>query len=386
MSKVDNRALSYGQVNLVPRYSELQSRSDADLSVEFLGRRYVTPVVPANMQSVINGNIARWLSAEGAFYIMHRFDDTRAFVEWANRENWRLISISVGVKEEDRELLRWITAQNYRVDVICIDIAHAHHVLTRDMIRFICETPFKSCLGDWTDDSPAIRDGVAAPGRGFTSIPLAYKPKIIAGNVATPEAVRDLTEWGADAVKCGLGGGTNCTTRNQTAFHIPMFTCVWNCADEIKQCSYDFQRFGACGRVPLIADGGIRQNGDIAKALVAGMHGHGQCLVMAGGLFAACTDAPGENVYGNSRVVSGATGVHECKGEITHKRHFGSASYRAKGENKHVEGVEIELPCNGLTYAEKYEEIRQSLSSAVSYAGGKDISCFRDVKWVEVAG
>jgi GMP reductase len=358
---MSNRALSYSRVQLVPRYSELQSRSKADLSVEFLGRKYRAPWVPANMDSVINEEIAYWLSENDYFYIHHRFGNTQAFVERATRENWKLISISVGVNNDDKILIDWLgrgvesptmfRREKLRIDVVTVDVAHAHHALVRDMIEYI-----RQCL------------------------PHA---KIIAGNVATPEAVRDLAVWGASAVKVGIGGGGVCTTRYQTGFHVPMFTCVRDC---VRKGGIRVDASGCClnedhASVPIIADGGIRYNGDIAKALVAGAS-----MVMCGGLLAACTDAPGENVYGDSYVTHTGLGPREHNGKVTHKRMHGSASYRQKGEHKHVEGVEINLPCNGLTYAEKYEEITQSLSSAVSYAGGSTVVAFKDVKWVEVAG
>jgi GMP reductase len=366
---MSNRALSYSQVQLVPRYSELKSRSDADLSVEFLGRRFKLPVLPSNMLSVINADIAHWLSENDYPYIYHRFDvpPTRYLVDRANRENWKLISISVGVKDEDKQLLTRLATEGKRVDWICVDVAHGAHLLVKEMIAFIRGL-------EWKRKTTIISSNTHEYDQW---------PKIIAGNVATPEAVRDLVDWGADAVKVGIGGGGVCTTRYETGFHVPMFTCVRDCVRQgrirVDDSSIGFAEDYA--PVPIIADGGIRHNGDITKALVAGAS-----MVMCGGLLAACTDAPGENVYGDSYVTHTGLGPREHNGKVTHKRMHGSASYRQKGEHKHVEGVEINLPCNGLTYAEKYEEITQSLSSAVSYAGGSTVVAFKDVKWVEVAG
>lgn len=360
------KSLSYSDIFLVPRYSELESRSLADVSVQFLGRKFNLPVIPSNMSSVVDINICKWLSFNNYPYIYHRFADTKAFVIQANKENWPLISISVGVKDLDRKLIKEL--QEYRVDWVCIDTAHGHSKLTKDMIEFIKTISFGRNLNDYYDNS--------------------VRAKIIAGNVATPEAVRDLAEWGADCVKVGIAGGGACSTKNMTGFHIPMFSCVKNCVDNggMKQVARLWDEGGGFktkiipSAIPIIADGGVRENGDIAKALVAGA-----TLVMGGTIFAACIDAPGDNVteevVGHFEDSFGNT-LYGLNTKIIAKKYFGSASARQKGQRKHVEGFEIEIPCNGLTYAEKYQQITESLQSSVSYGGGKSLSCFKNVKWV----
>jgi len=408
-------SLNYSDVFLIPRYSELRSRADANLSVEFLGRRFTAPWVPANMSSVLDADIARWLSEHDYFYVMHRFGDTLNFVRRANHEQWRLVSISVGVKEGDKALLKAICAEGLMVDYITIDVAMGHHILVKEMIAHIKGLDFKSHWGPYVADSLAIRNGVGGPGRGLTSVLLSYKPKIIAGNVCTPEAVKDLASWGADAVKVGIAGGYACSTKNMTGFHIPMFSCVKKCYDMggvgqlppydnrsyygdgviiPDQKALEEARKKFCAQVPIIADGGIRENGDIAKALTAGA-----TMVMAGSLFAACIDAPGENVYKEGQIEACISLLTSPRGEnplsredaekiarqesiVIAKRYYGSASARQKGSDTHVEGFEIEIPCNGMTYAEKYHQLEDSLRSAISYAGGKDLSAFKDVSIV----
>ena len=365
-------SLAYSDVYLVPKYSTLRSRNDADVSVEFLGKRFTSPVMPANMTSVIDASIAQWLSQANHFYIYHRFGDTLAFVRNANVTNqndwpkgWNTISISIGVQERDKVLLRQIIEEKLRVDYITIDVAHGHHVLVRDMIAFI-----KSLF--------LVSDRTV--------------PKIIAGNVTTPDAVRDLTTWGADAAKVGIAGGAACRTRNVTGFHIPMFSCVKQCVEEggpLMNGSvdpYGISLVPTRARIPIIADGGIKETGDIVKALVAGAS-----MVMCGSLLAACKNAPGENIYEETsdvmcRLGSGVVISPPYGGQrrIKAKRYYGSASANQKKETRHIEGTVVEIPCNGLFYDEKYQEINEGLQSAVSYAGGRDLSAFSSVQWISV--
>ena len=304
---------SYDDICLTPRYSDLNSRDEADTSVKFLGRKFSIPVVPANMIDVISLENARQLSKDGYFYIMHRFGNaTQEAID--SDLNSSLLSISIGVKDEDRKFIGNLVLTP---SFITIDTAHAHHKNVSDMLRYL-HTAF----------DPSYEE----------------RPKFIAGNVATADGYRFLCDSGADAVKVGIGGGSICTTRYKTGFHVPTAYSVWECRQDDRY------------EVPIIADGGAKHFGDIAKALVLGAD-----MVMSGRWFAECIDSPAKIEHGK-------------------KIYRGSTSYEAKGHNNHVEGqtIEIERAC---TYKERLEEIRQALSSAISYGGGRDLSCFNSVKW-----
>lgn len=341
-----DKAYTYQDVYLVPKYSDLSSRSEADVSIEFCGRKFKLPVVPANMAAVINENIAHFLSENGYFYIMHRFGDTRKFLQRCRQEAWKLVSISVGVKKTDEELIEDIAQSKCRVDFICIDIAHGHSYLMKNMIEFI-----KAKLPD--------------------SI-------IIAGNVTTGNGVYDLSQWGADAVKCSIGTGGACSTKDMTGFHVPSFTSLQMCAQH-----------GQLFEVPLIADGGIKTDGDIAKAFVATRY-EKNLVVMMGSSFAACIDAPGESIYKfdadksvSNFISDNATELRglQLRGQIIGKRYYGSASAENKSRTnqpiQNIEGFSVELPCNGMTYEKKLKNIEQNLQSAVSYAGGRYLGTSR---------
>lgn len=340
-----DQALSYQDVYLVPQKGIVRRRAEADTSVSILGYKFKAPWIPANMSDVISPENCKWLAFNGYSYIMHRFADTYSFVETANKEQWPLISISVGVNEIDRNLLQKIAQNNLRVDWITIDIAHGHSIMMEEMISYIKSISFTSVLGSYSDRTES---------RGLFLQPMSFNPSIIAGNIATADAVKDLAHWGADAVKVGIAGGKVCSTKTQTGFHIPMFTCTLECY------SFAANKIG----IPIIADGGIRETGDIPKALAAGA-----TMVMAGSIFAACKDGPGENIFENNT--------------LKYKRYHGSASEHQKGYKRYVEGFHTDLPCNGMTVEEKYQELSDGLCSAVSYAGGSDLSCLKSVDYVQ---
>lgn len=305
--------LGYNDVYLLPEYSELNSRSEADTSIKFGDRVFKLPVVPSNMGTVISPEWCKWLSANDYFYVMHRINfDTEAFVRWANIERWKTISISTGVNQDTLEELTAIAVRGLKVDYVTIDVAHGHHKKVKDRIKMV-----KDLLPD------------------------AF---VIAGNTATAEATSELEEWGADATKCLIGTGTACSTKYQTGFHVPAFSCLQECCSVAKK--------------PVIADGGAQHYGDVAKALVAGAS-----MIMSGHLFASCTDSPAPEIDGK-------------------KVYFGNASAASKGEKKHVEGFELQIENSNLTLEERLKEIKEALQSSISYAGGKNLSCFVNTKYV----
>jgi len=300
-----NVAYQYKDICLLPRYSSLKTRQRAEVSTTFLGKGFKLPVVPSNMRCVINEEHAHWLSEHGYFYVMHRFGvDNLEFIRAA--QGWKTVSISVGVQETDKYLLEQIAAEDLRLDYVTIDIAHGDSILMKEMLGHIST--------------------------------LALGARIIAGNVCTPEGYRRLVEWGADAVKVGIGGGGVCSTKNKTGFTFPMYSCISH-----------IERVRELDDPPIVADGGVREHADIVKAIHAGAE-----MVMVGGLFSRCIDSPAEMIDGQ-------------------KVYFGSASQYNKGEYRNVEGVKRALDLDTMTYAEKLLEIEQDLQSAVSYSGGRNL-------------
>jgi len=316
--------LNYKDIALVPRHSSLKSRSLADTSVDFLGYKFSLPVIPANMCDVINIDIAKQLSDFNYFYIMHRWFDgvdktnenisyVLDFVRVMSSEK-RLVSISIGVGSLWENMISTIKENKLCVDFITVDVAHADHENIKSIIECV-----KNNLPN---------------------------TKLIVGNVATAEGCEYLIKLGVDAVKIGIGGGSICSTFYKTGFHVPMFSCCLQCAPICEK--YD---------IPFIADGGIKEFGDIAKALAGGA-----TMVMAGGIFAECIDSPADIINGQ-------------------KVYRGSTSYAMKGINLHIEGNTITMN-HSVKYLERLKEISDSLSSAISYAGGADLSVFNLVNYI----
>jgi len=311
----------YDNILLLPRKCRVDSRSECDAGVDFGPRRFRIPVVPANMKTVVSEPICIWLAQNGYFYVMHRFDlDNIAFVK-DMKARGLYASISLGVKKPDYDTVDQLVAQGLTPEYITIDIAHGHADSVKNMIAYLRE-----------------------------KIPSTF---IIAGNVATPEAVIDLENWGADATKVGIGPGKVCITKLKTGFG----TGGWQLS-ALKWCA-------RVATKPIIADGGIRDHGDIAKSVR-----FGATMVMIGSLFAGHEESPGQTVEVDGRL---------------YKEYYGSASDFNKGEYKHVEGKRILEPIKGKL-ANTLIEMEQDVQSSISYAGGKKLMDIRKVNYVTLGG
>ena len=316
---MDN-VFDYEDIQLIPAKCIVDSRSECDTSITFGGRTFKLPVVPANMQTIIDEKIATYLAENGYFYIMHRFKPERRieFIKDMKKKNL-YSSISVGVKSEEYAFIEQLKEENLSPEYITIDIAHGHSNAVINMIQHIKK-----------------------------HLPESF---VIAGNVGTPEAVRELENAGADATKVGIGPGKVCITKIKTGFG----TGGWQLA-ALRWCS-------RAATKPIIADGGIRTHGDVAKSIR-----FGASMVMIGSLFAGHEESPGETV--------------EKDGKL-YKEYFGSASEFQKGERKNVEGKKMFVEYKG-PLKDTLIEMEQDLQSSISYAGGKKLDAIRTVDYVIV--
>lgn len=310
----------YEDIQLIPAKCVVNSRSECDTTVTLGEHTFKLPVVPANMQTIIDENIANYLAENGYFYIMHRFEPQKRIAFIKSMQSRSLIaSISVGVKEEEYTFVEQLAEENLVPEFITIDIAHGHSNAVINMIKHLKK-----------------------------HLPNSF---VIAGNVGTPEAVRELENAGADATKVGIGPGKVCITKIKTGFG----TGGWQLA-ALRWCAKAASK-------PIIADGGIRTHGDIAKSVR-----FGASMVMIGSLFAGHEESPGVTVEKDGK---------------QYKEYFGSASEFQKGEKKNVEGKKMFVEYKG-PLEDTLREMEQDLQSSISYSGGNKLESIRNVDYVIV--
>lgn len=353
--------LDYKDVFLIPSYSACRTRRELDVSVDFLGHKFASPAIPANMRACIDFDMAEKLDSYNLFYILHRFYDYQEILDWIKKnQDLNCISISIGVKDVDKKLVDDIDCNDLRVDFITIDVASGDNILMKEMISYVKDRLFNT--------------------------------KIIAGNVGTIEGALRLQEWGASAIKVGLGFGKSCSTYNCTGVGTPMFSTINDISTyedpssiplgvSLQQLRDGIQRKKNYSlEIPVIADGGIREVGDVCKSLVAGA-----TMSMIGSGFCACIDSTAETkewkyeYYEENEEGTEMTGVNPIS---INKVYFGSASAKNKGKDEYTEGWdEVLLPCNGLTYLQYYQKIKEGVQSCMSYAGVEDIKDLKNMKW-----
>jgi len=312
---------SYDDVLLTPQRSQVKSRSDVSLQTKLSENLTLDlPIISANMDSVTGVKMAIALGKLGGIAILPRFNSGSEQIEMlkeVKKENVK-VGASIGIKDDYIDRAKNLVENS--VDCLVIDVAHGH------MEKVLMVTK---------------------------EIKSAF-PKItlIAGNVATYQAAKDLFDSGADVVKVGVGPGSICTTRIETGHGVPQLTAIFEAAKAAKE----------AGKT-LIADGGIKNSGDIVKALAAGAS-----AVMIGNMLAGTEEAPGE--------------IIESQGK-KFKKYYGSTSTEQKEKHvenlkkdpnylKHIEGVSGAVIYKG-SVIEMLEKVSASLRSGLSYSGAFNI-------------
>lgn len=242
------RGLTFDDVLLMPKKSEMRSRRDPSLESKITKTKTLQiPIVSANMDTITEQEMAIGMAKLGGLGILHRFVSIEEQAQQARavlQSGASVVSASIGVSEDYKERARALVEAG--VNLMTIDIAHGHSVAMMETMKWLKDT--------------------------FPKI------EIIAGNVATPEATEELIQAGADCIKVGIGPGSMCTTRIITGCGVPQLTAIATCAEVAS-------RFG----VPVIADGGLKTSGDVVKALAAGAS-----VVMLGSMLSGTLETPGE--------------------------------------------------------------------------------------------
>lgn len=308
-------ALSYNDVLLVPKYSDIVSRKEVSIRSDLdQWRSLDLPIISSPMDTVTESSMANAMAKAGGLGIVHRYNSIEMQVQKVYE-----------VKDADRKaaaigitgdyLERAQALYDVGVRILCLDVAHGHHILMKKAIQ-------------------SLR----------TLYPAAH---IMAGNVATKSGFEDLANWGADSIRCNIGGGSICSTRVQTGHGVPGLQTIFDCFSA-----------NVTRDVKIIADGGIRNSGDVVKALAAGAD-----FVMVGSLLAGTIESPGEVIYssdGSSRKIYRGMASKE-------------AQHNWRGKHSSNEGISTTVPAKGSVRS-VLEDLENGIRSGLSYSGARTIT------------
>lgn len=318
------QAITFDDVLLIPSYNHHESRRVVDVSMtDRLAKLSLKlPVISSNMDTVTEQNMANFMTSKGGMGALHRFlsieDNIKEFKACVGPV---FVSVGCSVAELERaEALRDAGA-----DYFCVDVAHAHAKYVGKMLKSLRQLLSSRC--------------------------------IMAGNVATYAGADYLVSCGADIIKAGIGGGSVCSTRIKTGFGVPMLSCIKDCARIDRS---------------IVADGGLRNSGDIVKALAFGAD-----FVMIGGMLAGTAPTPGDVL-----VKADGTRVKSYRGMASREAQEGFLGQMH--EWKTAEGVSTEVPFRD-TQDEILADIIGGLRSGLTYAGADSITELqRKLNYVQV--
>lgn len=299
-----NQSLTYDDISLIPtQVSRIKSRTEASTNCSFLGLKLNVPVISSPMDSVTGIEMAKELSQLGSLGIVNRFDSSLdAVLNAKNGKGIKAVSIALNT---DLKTIEKIAAKKY---IICIDTANANN---KEVLK----------------KTEAIKK--------------RFDVKVIVGNIAHGDSLHQLENVGADAVRVGIGSGSVCTTSIQTGIGIGQVSSLLNIY---------YSRAQKKLKIKIIADGGVKSPGDVAKAIALGAD-----VVMLGRMLSGTRETPGEVIKYNGQLW---------------KKYRGSASFGVKMRNEFIEGEETMVAYKGAV-KNVIDGISDGLKSSMSY-----MNCF----------
>lgn len=317
--RIVKKGYDFDDLLMIPRFTRMDSRREVDLSTDLgNGLKLDLPIIGSPMKGIMSETLAGRLASLGAIGILHRFISDK--YEWFQEifDSAPFIGVAVGLNEYDRA----IEYLNLKAGIICIDVADGYLnsviEMTEELAKYISNNNLKTLL--------------------------------MSGNVADANGFVDLANAGANLIRVGIGPGHLCTTRNVTGVGVPQLTAI----DECVQMSDELFN----GKVKVIADGGIRNSGDMAKALAMGAH-----AVMIGSLLAKANESANNGII------------------------YGMASQKLQEEyfagTKSIEGLEEELtPDRPLESV--LGELEWGLRSACTYMDAHNLKELKEhATWIE---
>ena len=310
-------AVTYDDMLLVPQYSDITSRSEVNISSWLDDRRSLDlPIMASPMDTVSGVDMSVAMAKAGGLAVIHRYntipEQGELVSQVANHVSTSLTAAAIGVTGDYLE--RATTLLALGANVLCVDVAHGHHIMMKKALEQLRNTFGEDIY-------------------------------IIAGNVCTLEGVNDVSDWGANAVRCNIGGGSICSTRIVTGHGLPGLQTIFDCARTDRN-------------VKIIADGGIKTSGDIVKALAAGAD-----FVMCGSLLAGTQESPGQIV-----TLPDGTRMKEYRGMASK-----DAQMDWRNKSSTPEGVASYIPYKG-SVTDILNDLRGGIKSGLSYTGARTIA------------
>ncbi len=301
-------ALTYDDISLVPtEVSEIRSRMDVSTITQFMEEELNVPVISSPMDSVTGLEMAQELTNLGCIGVLNRFNSTlEDIISYPeNLKDVKAVSIALNT---DESIIEKLADQKL---IICIDTANANNIAV-----------LKKC----------------------EEIKSRYKVRVMVGNIAHGETLKQLVNAGADSVRIGIGGGSVCTTSIQTGIGLGQVSSMLDVYFQREKQNLD---------IALIADGGIKSPGDVSKAIALGAD-----AVMLGRVLAGTRETPGEVIKYQDQLW---------------KKYRGSASFGVKMKNEFIEGEETMVPYKGAV-KNVVDGISDGLKSSMSYMNCKSIN------------
>jgi len=313
-----DQTLSFDDVLLTPKYSDIESRSQVDLASDLDNDHvFKLPVISSPMDTITERHMAIAMQKAGGLGVVHRYNTPEEQAhEVFKAATTYLGPVGAAVGMTGDYIERAMRCHEAGANILCIDVAHGHHSM------------MERCIKSLKDEVPHAH--------------------IMAGNVATLEAFDALASWGADSIRVGIGGGSICSTRMVSGHGMPTFQSILDCS----RTTYDTK---------IIADGGIKTTGDMVKALAAGAD-----FVMVGSMLAGTKETPGETFVG--------------KDQKKYKVYRGMASSAAqkswRGKSSTPEGVSTTVPYRGSVES-ILKDIAGGIRSGLSYSGARSLEELR---------
>ena len=323
-------ALTFDDVTLAPKYSEILP-SQVDTSIKLTNYlKLKIPLLSSAMDTVTESKMAIAIAKAGGIGVIHRNLDIKKQIEEIKKVKKQKLIVGAAVGAGSNELLRTKEILKEGVNLIVVDTAHGHTKKVSEIIKYIIRNKDK-------------------------------KIALCAGNIATPEAASFLLKLGVDIIKVGIGPGSICTTRLVAGIGVPQLSAILSVRKGVKN-----------KQVKIIADGGIKYSGDLAKAFAAGAD-----AVMIGSLFAGTDEAPGKKIKRNGKFFKSFRGMGSVgamnKGSAD--RYF---QFKQKDISKYVaEGVEGFAKYKGDVGSIIYKLIG-GLRSSMGYLGSKQVKNLRN--------